>query len=107
MKWSVYVCDVGDWEIFPDVDFLGWRLGVYPELNGAVGSVSENDGGDVEVVVKQSLVAEDDRELVEVLELVVAQRVEEGFLVVLCSCPRTPACRIRRYVASVASSPLD
>jgi hypothetical protein len=69
--------------------------------------VNESGDGNVEVVVDQGLELEDDLELMEVLELVVVEPVEQDSSVVPCSCPQKPACQIRQYVSSVASSPLD
>ena len=86
---------------------MGQRLDVCQVLNDADESENESDDGNVVVVVELHLMGEDGLELVERLELVVVQEVEDDFCGVLGSCPRKPACWIRPYASSAASSPLD
>ena len=96
--------DVFVWAIGLDVDFVEQRVDVCPVPHGAGGSENENDDKSVVVVVELHLMEEDDLEWVEMLGLVVELELEDGSCCALGSCPQRPACLIRPYSSSVASS---
>ena len=96
--------DVFVWAICLDVDFVEQRLDVCPVRHDAGGSENENDDKSVVVVVELHLMEEDDLEWVERPGLMVVLELEDGSCCALGSCPQRPACLIRPYSSSVASS---